>query len=173
MAHVPNRPHGSVRGSAHVPNRPRGSVCGSAKRASEPHRTKPQHHYRSLSLDYLYIKFPINFPIMESKKKFSSQTILEFGIPIVGNFMNCGQHKVSNNRYSRFKNCLRTKFFFGFHNWEIYRKFYVQVVQTGKSGAFCGMSFSIHKSSQGDFLVILDLCHAKKNCFIHWRSLIW
>ena len=34
-----------------------------------------------------YIKFPINFPIMESKKNFSSQTILESGIPIVGNFV--------------------------------------------------------------------------------------
>ena len=34
-----------------------------------------------------HIKFPINFPIMESKKNFSSQTVLEFGIPIVGNFM--------------------------------------------------------------------------------------
>ena len=34
-----------------------------------------------------YIKFRINFSIMESEKTFSSQTILEFGIPIVGNFM--------------------------------------------------------------------------------------
>ena len=32
-----------------------------------------------------YIKFPINFPIMESKKTFCSQTVLEFGIPTVSN----------------------------------------------------------------------------------------
>ena len=29
-----------------------------------------------------YIKFPINFPIMESQKNLSSQTILEFGMPM-------------------------------------------------------------------------------------------
>ena len=34
-----------------------------------------------------YIKFPLKFPIMEAKKTLSSQTILEFGIPIVGNVM--------------------------------------------------------------------------------------
>ena len=62
-----------------------------------------------------YIKFPINFPIMEFKEKtFSSQTIPEFGIPIVENFMfaNLKNIKVLNNRYSKFKNCLRTKSFF-------------------------------------------------------------
>ena len=33
------------------------------------------------------MKFPINFQLWNPKKTFSSQTILEFGIPIVGNFM--------------------------------------------------------------------------------------
>ena len=60
---------------------------------------------------------PVIMPHLSShcKKCWSSQYYLS----------EIGKHKVSNNRYSKFKNCLRTQSFLGFHNWEFYREFYV------------------------------------------------
>ena len=104
------------------------------------------------SLDYLSetcwihkisYKFP-NYGIQKTTT-FCSQTILEF----IGNFMSSnwktwGKPILGNILIQElFENY---KFFFGFHNWEICRRFLLcitqtsfwQVVQTGNSGTICG-----------------------------------
>ena len=48
---------GAVHGSAHVSNWPRGSVRSVAKRASEPHRTEPRHHYMQLYMGHVLLNY--------------------------------------------------------------------------------------------------------------------